>query len=111
MQTDTAYFFGILIGGGKLSNTGISIEFPYKLWPHEDFRISPQWFNDSVTKIIPLIKNFLNTNAVPRYVDANTPRFSIEIDSTSQLLSELFRNFGIRRIVELIRDDSMYNLD
>jgi hypothetical protein len=110
MQTDTAYFFGILIGGGKLSNTGISIEFPYKLWPHEDFRISPQWFNDSVTKIIPLIKNFLNTNAVPRYVDANTPRFSIEIDSTPQILYEMLRNYGIRPIGELRRDASIEKL-
>lgn len=101
MQKDTAYFWGILIGGGKLSPTQIHIEFPYKTWPHDNFEISPKWFSDSVTKLVPLIKNFLNTNASPRYVPGNTPRFYIEIDSAPVILYEMLRNYGINSLGEL----------
>jgi len=113
MQKNTAYFFGILIGGGKFSDTQdarVNIEFPYKDWMSGEVRISPQWFEDSVTKIIPLINKVLNTSAVPRYIQASTPRYCIEINSVPELLYEMLRNYGIRSVGELRRHASIEKL-
>lgn len=107
MQTDMAYFLGLLIGGGSLTDNQISIEFPYKKWPHDDYRISPEWFNDSVTRIIPLIDQILNTNATPRYVGGETPRFYIDISPIPTILYDTLTNFGIRPLGELRRHASL----
>ena len=107
MQKDMAYFLGILIAGGSLTNNKISIEFPYKRWSQDDYRISPSWFNDSVTKITPLINRILNTGATPRYVEGNTPRFYIEISPIPTILYDTLTNYRIKPLGELRRHASL----
>ena len=105
-----AYFLGLLIGGGKIIGNSISIEFPYKQWPHEDFRIAPTWFNDSVIKIAPLIRDLLGTDARPRYVSVETPRFYIEIEQIPRVLYENLSIYGIKPLGELRRHASIRTL-
>ncbi|MEM2145993.1 MAG: hypothetical protein QW279_11575 [Candidatus Jordarchaeaceae archaeon] len=102
-----AYFLGLLIGGGTITDDKISIEFPYKDWAHEDFRISPEWFNDSVNKIIPLIKNLLNSNGTPRCVTDHTPRYYIDISPIPQLLYEVLKEYQIPHFGQLRRKASI----
>lgn len=110
MDANAAYFFGLLIGGGKIVRDSISIEFPYKGWAHEDYRISPTWFNDSVIKIVPLIKQLLNTDATPRYVTNKTPRFYIDIKPIPSIFYEMLRVYGLRPLGELRREASISRL-
>jgi len=110
MQKDMAYFLGLLIGGGTITQDAISIEFPYKGWDREDYRIPPKWFNDSVTKIVPLIKNLLNANAAPRCVTDHTPRYYIDINPIPNLLYEMLREYGIRPLGQLRRQASISKL-
>lgn len=105
-----AYFLGLLIGGGTITQNIISIEFPYKGWSREDFRISPEWFNDSVTKIVPLINNLLNANATPRCVTDHTPRYYIDISPIPNLLYTLLQEYGIRPLGQLRREASIGEL-
>lgn len=110
MQKDMAYFLGLLIGGGTITQDTISIEFPYKGWAHEDYRISPEWFNDSVTKIVPLVRRLLNTNATPRCVTDHTPRYYIDISPVPNLLYEMLKEYGIRPLGQLRREASINQL-
>jgi len=110
MDKDTAYFLGLLIGGGKIFEDYISIEFPYKGWAQEDFRISPMWFNDSVVRIAPLIRRLLNTEATPRYVPGSNPRFYIEIRHIPDVFYEMLRLYNITPLGELRRDASIEKL-
>lgn len=107
MNKDMAYFLGLLIGGGNLANNQISIEFPYKGWAHEDYRISPTWFNESVSKIVPLINQLLNSTATPRYVSNETPRFYIDISPVPTILYDTLNHYGINPIGELRRHASI----
>jgi len=98
---DLAYFLGLLIGGGEFDSNSITIDFPYKRWAHEDYRISPEWFNDSVSKIAPLVQTLINARATPRYITNHTPHFYIKIEPIPQLLSQTLQIYGIRPIGKL----------
>lgn len=110
MQSDMAYFLGLLIGGGTISEDTISIEFPYKGWDREDYRIPPEWFTDSVTKIVPLMRNLINANATPRCVTNHTTRYYIDISPIPNLLYEMLREYGIRPLGQLRREASISKL-
>ncbi len=75
MNDDLAYLLGLIIGGGIAEPRKITIEFPYRQWPHEDFEISAQWFNDCITNIAPIISRELNATATPQYIRGSTPSF------------------------------------
>jgi hypothetical protein len=110
IDSDFAYFLGLLIGGGEFNPNSITIEFPYKRWAHEDFRISPEWFNDSVSKIAPLVQNLINATAKPRFVTDYTPRYYIEITPIPQLLSQTLQTYGIRAVGKLREHASLASL-
>ena len=110
MNSEMAYLFGLIIGGGTITSDSISIEFPYKRWPHEDFEISPTWFNDSMKSIVPAIKRMFNADAIPRYVPGDTPRFYINITEIPEILYEMLRLYDIKPVGELRRHVSIKKL-
>lgn len=110
IDPDFAYFLGLLIGGGDFSTNSITIDFPYKGWTFEDFTIPPQWFNDSITKIAPLVENQINAKATPRFVTNHTPRYYIEITPIPQILIQTLQTYGIRPIGKLREHASIETL-
>lgn len=110
MNDDLAYLLGLIIGGGTAEPTSITIEFPYKQWPHEDFEITPQWFNDCITNIAPLVNRELNATATPQFVRGNTPRFYLNITNLPNATWALLNAYGITPIGQLRRSASIANL-
>ena len=94
---DFSYLLGLLVGGGRFGERdSITIEFPFKSWPQENFRISPQWFEESVRSIVPTIRTQIGATATPRYVGNHSHHFYIEIENTPQILFDTFRRYGIQ---------------
>jgi len=110
MQKEMAYFLGLLVGGGKISNNQISVEFPYKDWSLKNFQISVDWYNNSVTTIAPMIKRILNSQVDVRYVPGSTPRFYINIDNVPTILYNTLTQYGIRPMGELRRHAAIQQL-
>lgn len=111
LNRDLSYFLGLLIGGGKFAERDtIVIEFPFRTWPHEDVRISPEWFQESVSTIAPIIQQQIGANATPRYVSDHVARFYINIERTPQLLYDTLRGYGIEPIGILREHASISNL-
>jgi len=110
MNTELAYLLGLLIGGGVFGRSDITIDFPYEKWPHEDVEIAPQWFNDSITNIAPMINRVLNAQATPNYVKGTTPRFYIHITNIPHVTYDTLRAYGINPVGELRRCTSLQGL-
>lgn len=77
---------------------------------HEDFEISPTWFNDSMKSIVPAIKRMFNADAIPMYVPGDTPRFYINITEIPEILYEMLRLYDIKPVGELRRHVSIKKL-
>jgi hypothetical protein len=110
IDPDFAYFLGLLIGGGEFGTNSITIEFPYKGWTFENFTIPPKWFQDSITKIAPLVETQINAKAIPRFVTNHMPRYYIEITPIPQILVQTLQTYGIRPVGKLRAHASIANL-
>ncbi len=110
MNDDLAYLLGLIIGGGIAEPRSITIEFPYRQWPHEDFEISAQWFNDCITNIAPIINRELNATANPQYIRGTTPRFYLNITNLPNATWALLNAYGIMPIGQLRRSASIARL-
>lgn len=115
MDEETAYFLGLLVGGGTINENNIVIDFPFQQWPNTDPRIALDWFQQSVQQLCPMIERLLNTRASPNtnmvhLAPGQTPRFSIDIAPVPQILYGLLRQWGLPTIGTLRKSASIATL-
>jgi hypothetical protein len=95
MNTDKAYLFGLIIGGGIVSDDSLTIVLPYKQWgevsqnPDRAGKIA----QDILTKVQPIFRNEYKMDVFYK----TTPNWRITTSRVSEELTNELKQYGLPR--------------
>lgn len=93
MNTDKAYLFGLIVGGGQISDRSLTISLPYKQWgevisnPARAGRIA----KDILTKVQPIFRNEYGMDVFYK----TEPNWRITTSEISDAIKKDLRKYGL----------------